>query len=51
MAGNEPTMGLFRIQEHVHRTMPHIIQRKLELKKNLAQIEGDEHISSCCFFV
>ena len=40
IAVNEPTMGLFRIQEHVHRTLPQLVQRKNELKDNLQKING-----------
>ena len=37
---NEPTTGLYRIQEHVHRTLPQLVRRKNELKENLERING-----------
>ena len=45
IAVNEPTMGLYRIQEHVHRTLPQLVKRKTELKENLQKINGLYHRS------
>jgi len=40
LAANEPSLGYYRIQEHVHRTLPQLVQRKKELKENSLKIEG-----------
>jgi len=51
-AVNEPSMGLYRIQEHVHRTLPQLVKRKNELKENLEHINGIQRIKillSDCF--
>ena len=42
---NEPTTGLYRIQEHVHRTLPQLVRRKNELKENLERINGQYELS------
>ena len=41
MVASEPSLGLFRIQEHVYRTLPQLVQRKNELKANVKRIEGN----------
>ena len=40
MLANEPSLGLYRIQEHIHRTTPALIDRKRELEGNKKKIEG-----------
>ena len=37
---NEPSLGLYRIQEHVHRTIPQIVERKKELESLRKTVEG-----------
>ena len=45
LGANEPSLGFFRIQEHVHRTMPQLVKRKQELKANAQKIEGNPKFS------
>lgn len=40
MLANEPSLGLYRIQEHVHRTTPALIKRKNDLSANKKKLEG-----------
>ena len=40
MLANEPSLGLYRIQEHVHRTTPALVRRKNELSANKKKLEG-----------
>ena len=40
MLANEPSLGLYRIQEHVHRTTPSLVVRKKELSANKKKLEG-----------
>ena len=46
LGANEPSLGFFRIQEHVHRTMPQLVKRKQELKANAQKIEGNSKFSN-----
>jgi len=39
MAANEPTLGLYRIQEHVHRTAPNLATKGKSLKANNKRID------------
>ncbi|UJR28672.1 hypothetical protein I4U23_009901 [Adineta vaga] len=37
---NEPSLALFRIQEHVHKTLPAMIQKRIELENLQEQMNG-----------
>ena len=45
MVASEPSLGLFRIQEHVYRTLPQLVERKNDLKVNSNKIEGNNFSS------
>ena len=40
MLANEPSLGLYRIQEHIHRTIPALVDKKKELEINKKKVEG-----------
>lgn len=40
MLANEPSLGLYRIQEHIHRTTPALVEKKKELEANKKKVEG-----------
>ncbi|XP_048584233.1 BLOC-1-related complex subunit 8 homolog isoform X2 [Nematostella vectensis] len=37
---NEPSVGLYRIQEHVRRSLPQLVDKKMELRSCQNQING-----------
>ena len=41
--GNEPTLACYRIQEHVHKSGPMIIDKGAEMRRLSKQLQG------CCY--
>ncbi|XP_055327883.1 BLOC-1-related complex subunit 8 homolog [Paramacrobiotus metropolitanus] len=37
---NEPSLGLYRIQEHVRKSMPLLVSKKMEASQQLQQLQG-----------
>lgn len=40
LAANEPSLGMYRIQEHVAVTVPKLVERQLQLQENCQRVEG-----------
>lgn len=39
-AANEPSLGMYRIQEHVAVTVPKLVEQQLQLQDNSQRVEG-----------
>lgn len=39
-AANEPSLGMYRIQEHVALTVPKLVEQQLQLQENSQRVEG-----------
>ena len=39
-SANEPSLGMYRIQEHVNVTVPRLVEQQRQLRENCQRVEG-----------
>lgn len=40
---NEPSVGLYRVQEHVRRSLPQLVDKKIEMQSLHKKVEGTSY--------